>query len=143
MDANEHLSSRPLIFSIRIPRLIFVFSWYQISWDSVMRMDANLRDLFLYEAFLYYNPLLLVVSRGFNSPVYAVHCSRFLWNFILYLFLFLHCYIQTMMVWLWGVNLWVFLQSTVSYTKVFDLDQNHLTHKEIWKVVRFFAQPSF
>ncbi|QCE12249.1 myo-inositol-1 [Vigna unguiculata] len=37
------------------------------------------------------------------------------------------------MVWLWGVNLWVFLQSTVSYTKVFDLDQNHLTHKETWK----------
>jgi len=46
-----------------------------------MRMDANLRDLFLYEAFLYYNPLLLVVSWGFNSPVYVVHCSQFLWNF--------------------------------------------------------------
>jgi hypothetical protein len=27
-----------------------------------MRMSVNLRDLFLYEAFLYYNPLLLVVS---------------------------------------------------------------------------------
>jgi hypothetical protein len=27
-----------------------------------MRMSADLRDLFLYEAFLYYNPLLLVVS---------------------------------------------------------------------------------
>lgn len=64
-----------------------------------MRMDANLRDLFLYEAFLYYNPLLLV----------------------------------TVMVWLWGVNLWVFLQSNVSYPKIFDLDQNHLTHREIWK----------
>lgn len=37
---------------------------HQIGWDSVMRMDANLRDLFLYEAFLYYNPLLLVVSWG-------------------------------------------------------------------------------
>ncbi|KAI5428806.1 uncharacterized protein LOC127127145 isoform X2 [Lathyrus oleraceus] len=64
-----------------------------------MRMDANLRDLFLYEAFLYYNPLLLV----------------------------------TIMVWLWGVNVWVFLQSNVSYPKVFDIDQNHLTHKDIWK----------
>nr|CAB3462493.1 unnamed protein product [Digitaria exilis] len=32
----------------------------KISWDSVMRMSADLRDLFLYEAFLYYNPLLLV-----------------------------------------------------------------------------------
>ncbi|KAG4922392.1 hypothetical protein JHK86_051205 [Glycine max] len=76
---------------------------WKIGWDSVMRMDANLRDLFLYEVFLYYNPLLLV----------------------------------TMMVWLWGVNLWVFLQSTVSYAKVFDLDQNHLSHKEIWKVLLY------
>ncbi|KAJ4756926.1 EXS (ERD1/XPR1/SYG1) family protein [Rhynchospora pubera] len=32
----------------------------KISWDSVMRMSVDLRDLFLYEAFLYYNPLLLV-----------------------------------------------------------------------------------
>ncbi|PIA42652.1 hypothetical protein AQUCO_02000237v1 [Aquilegia coerulea] len=79
--------------------LIWGFSCCKISWDSVMRMSADLRDLFLYEAFLYFNPLLLV----------------------------------TMMVWLWGVNLWVFAQSTVSYTKVFDLDQNHLTHNEIWK----------
>jgi hypothetical protein len=64
-----------------------------------MRMSVDLRDLFLYEAFLYYNPLLLV----------------------------------TLVVWLWGINLWVFAQSTVSYTKIFDLDQNHLTHREIWK----------
>lgn len=79
--------------------LLWGFSCCKISWDSVMRMSADLRDLFLYEAFLYFNPLLLV----------------------------------TLMVWLWGLNLWVFAQSTVSYTKVFDLDQNHLTHKEIWK----------
>ncbi|KAF8380810.1 hypothetical protein HHK36_028304 [Tetracentron sinense] len=65
-----------------------------------MRMSVDLRDLFLYEGFLYYNPLLLV----------------------------------TMMVWLWGVNLWVFTQANVCYTKIFDLDQNHLTHREIWKV---------
>ncbi|XWS32248.1 hypothetical protein CRYUN_Cryun23aG0144000 [Craigia yunnanensis] len=38
-----------------------------------------------------------------------------------------------MMVWLWGVCLWVFSQSTVNYAKIFDLDQNHLTHREIWK----------
>ncbi|KAL5730402.1 hypothetical protein ACHQM5_003226 [Ranunculus cassubicifolius] len=79
--------------------LMWGCSCCKFSWDSVMRMSADLRDLFLYEAFLYYNPLLLV----------------------------------TMMVWLWGLNLWVFSRSTVSYTKVFDLDQNHLTHKEIWK----------
>ncbi|KAB1998842.1 hypothetical protein ERO13_D12G106800v2 [Gossypium hirsutum] len=40
---------------------------------------------------------------------------------------------QTMMVWLWGVCLWVFSQSTISYVKIFDIDQNHLTHREIWK----------
>ncbi|CAN1232306.1 SPX and EXS domain-containing protein 5 [Linum perenne] len=33
----------------------------KIGWSSVMRMSINLRDLFLYEVFLYYNPLLLVV----------------------------------------------------------------------------------
>ncbi|XP_077250676.1 uncharacterized protein LOC143890038 isoform X2 [Tasmannia lanceolata] len=79
--------------------LIWTFSCCKIGWNSVMRMSADLRDLFFYEAFLYYNPLLLV----------------------------------TMMVWLWGVNLWVFSQSSVNYAKIFDLDHNHLTHREIWK----------
>lgn len=62
-------------------------------------MSLNLRDLFLYEAFLYYNPLLLV----------------------------------TIMVWLWGINLWVFAQADVNFPKIFDLDQNHLSHTQIWK----------
>ncbi|GLT62044.1 hypothetical protein SLA2020_347100 [Shorea laevis] len=79
--------------------LLWGFICCKIGWDSVMRMSADLRDLFLYEAFLYYNPLLLV----------------------------------TMMVWLWGVSLWVFSQGSVNYAKIFDLDQNHLTHKDIWK----------
>lgn len=35
-----------------------------------MRMSVDLRDLFLYEAFLYYNPLLLVVSYGFLFGIY-------------------------------------------------------------------------
>ncbi|GER47937.1 EXS (ERD1/XPR1/SYG1) family protein [Striga asiatica] len=85
--------------------LFFVwgFSCCKIGWDSVMRMSADLRDLFLYEAFLYYNPLLLV----------------------------------TMMVWLWGINLWVFAQANVGYAKIFDLDQNHLSHREIWKAISF------
>ncbi|PSS16406.1 SPX and EXS domain-containing protein [Actinidia chinensis var. chinensis] len=90
------------IFLWRFKALLFFiwgFSCSKIGWDSVMRMSVDLRDLFLYEAFLYYNPLLLV----------------------------------TMMVWLWGVNLWVFLQANVNYAKIFDLDQNHLTHREIWK----------
>ncbi|XP_057467333.1 uncharacterized protein LOC130756740 isoform X1 [Actinidia eriantha] len=90
------------IFLWRFKALLFLIwgiSCSKIGWASVMRMSVDLRDLFLYEAFLYYNPLLLV----------------------------------TMMVWLWGVNLWVFLQANVNYAKIFDLDQNHLTHREIWK----------
>ncbi|PQP92856.1 SPX and EXS domain-containing protein 1 [Prunus yedoensis var. nudiflora] len=83
--------------------MIWGFSCCKIGWDSVMRMSADLRNLFLYEVFLYYNPLLVV----------------------------------TLMVWLWGVNLWVFSQSNVGYAKIFDLDQNHLTHKEIWKAISF------
>ncbi|KAI4341037.1 hypothetical protein MLD38_025811 [Melastoma candidum] len=84
-------------------KVILFFLWgficCKVSWDSVMRMSVDLRDLFLYEAFLYYNPLLLV----------------------------------TAMVWLWGINIWVFLQASVNYSKIFDLDQNHLTYREIWK----------
>lgn len=90
------------IFLWRFKVLLFFiwgFSCCKIGWDSVMRMSVDLRDLFLYEAFLYYNPLLLV----------------------------------TMMVWLWGVNLWIFAQSSVNYAKIFDLDQSHLTQREIWK----------
>ncbi|TYG81602.1 hypothetical protein ES288_D01G018100v1 [Gossypium darwinii] len=79
--------------------LLWGFICGKTGWQSVMRMSADLRDLFLYEAFLYYNPLLLV----------------------------------TTMVWLWGINLWVFSRSNINYAKIFDLDQNHLTHREIWK----------
>ncbi|KAK2987445.1 hypothetical protein RJ640_018582 [Escallonia rubra] len=84
-------------------KVLLFFMWglscCKIGWDSVVRMSVDLRNLFLYEAFLYFNPLLLV----------------------------------TLMVWLWGVNLWVFSQASVNYAKIFDLDQNHLTEREIWK----------
>ncbi|EPS68362.1 hypothetical protein M569_06405 [Genlisea aurea] len=62
-------------------------------------MSTDLQDLFLYEAFLYYNPLLLM----------------------------------TMMVWFWGINLWVFSLANIGYAKIFELDQSHLKHQEIWK----------
>lgn len=84
-------------------KVLLFFIWgficCKIGWDSVMRMSADKRDLFLYEAFLYFNPLLLAA----------------------------------LMVWLWGINLWFFAQGGVNYAKIFDLDQNHLTHREIWK----------
>jgi hypothetical protein len=61
-------------------------------------------------------------------------------DILLYLCI-LHCIVfhlifmfQALMVWLWGINLWVFAQGGVNYAKIFDLDQNHLTHGEIWKV---------
>ncbi|XP_078182754.1 uncharacterized protein LOC144576298 isoform X2 [Carex rostrata] len=79
--------------------LVWFIFCFEISWYSVKRMSTDLQDLFLYETFLYYNPLLLV----------------------------------TLMVWLWGINLWVFAQSSVIYARVFDLDHTHLTHNEIWK----------
>jgi hypothetical protein len=43
------------------------------------------------------------------------------------------------MIWLWGVNLWVFAQSSVNYAKVFDLAQTHLSHREIWRVCFLFS----
>ncbi|KAA8526480.1 hypothetical protein F0562_008317 [Nyssa sinensis] len=118
LEANEMKGvSTPLSSTAIMPSPIFLwrfkvllfFIWGFIccktGWDSVMRMSADLRDLFLYEAFLYYNPLLLV----------------------------------TMMVWLWGVNLWFFVQANVNYAKIFDLDQNHLTHREIWKCANWMT----
>ncbi|XP_073035464.1 uncharacterized protein [Primulina eburnea] len=100
------LPSPVLLWRFKV--LLFIlwgFSCCKIGWDSVMRMNTDLRDLFLYEAFLYYNPLLLV----------------------------------TMMVWLWGICLWVFSQANVGYAKIFDLDPNHLTHREIWKSATWMA----
>ena len=95
-----------------------------------MRMSANLRDLFLYEAFLYYNPLLLMVSEDhYNTRL----CSSSFSNIPL-ICIYLVLVLQTMMVWFWGINLWVFAQANVNYSKIFDLDQNHLSHREIWKV---------
>ena len=63
----------------------------QIGWDSVMRMSVDLRDLFLYEAFLYYNPLLLVVSYGFYFLFFSIILLFFYLLRIDYLFIFLHC----------------------------------------------------
>ncbi|XP_061376060.1 uncharacterized protein LOC133318121 isoform X1 [Gastrolobium bilobum] len=100
MRATAVIPSPILLWRFKV--LIFLvwgFICCKIGWDSVMRMSADKRDLFLYEAFLYYNPLLLA----------------------------------TLMVWLWGINLWFFSQGSVNYAKIFDLDQNHLTHREVWK----------
>nr|VDD32970.1 unnamed protein product [Brassica oleracea] len=70
-----------------------------------MKMGQDTRELFFYETFLYYNPLLLI----------------------------------TMMVWFWGVNLWVFSRTGVDYAAIFYLGPDHLSHKEIWKCARWMT----
>ncbi|GKV38000.1 hypothetical protein SLEP1_g45958 [Rubroshorea leprosula] len=52
-------ASLPLPSAAILPSPILPWR-FKIRWDSIMRMGADLQDLFLYEAFLYYNPLLLV-----------------------------------------------------------------------------------
>ena len=105
-----------------------------------MRMSVDLRDLFLYEAFLYYNPLLLVVSEyHLFFRFLSIIVFFFTFSFLVSTHFLFAMLMQTMMVWLWGVNLWVFLQASVNYAKIFDLDQNHLTHREIWKVPKWTA----
>ncbi|MBA0791698.1 hypothetical protein Gohar_016264 [Gossypium harknessii] len=54
-------ASIPLVTAAIVPSPTLLWR-FKTGWQSVMRMSADLRDLFLYEAFLYYNPLLLVVS---------------------------------------------------------------------------------
>jgi hypothetical protein len=120
----------------------YIYFPLQIGWDSVMRMSADLRDLFLYEAFLYYNPLLLVVSLFYHHTL--CHAEQSLpeekkAHQSLDLYICIHINydlfsLQALMIWLWGVNLWVFAQSSVNYAKVFDLAQTHLSHREIWRV---------
>ncbi|KAH9627306.1 hypothetical protein KSS87_013551 [Heliosperma pusillum] len=61
-ESNEMRGVRtPLASTIMMPSPTFLLR-FKIGWYSVMRMSADLRDLFLYEAFLYYNPLLLMCA---------------------------------------------------------------------------------
>ncbi|KAI4334083.1 hypothetical protein L6164_018818 [Bauhinia variegata] len=100
MNTTAIMPSPVLLWRFKVLMfLVWGFICCKTGWGSVMRMSADKRDLFLYEAFLYYNPLLLV----------------------------------TLMVWLWGINLWFFAQAGINYAKIFDLEQNHLTYREIWK----------
>lgn len=90
-----------------------------------MKMGEDTRELFFYETFLYYNPLLLIVSY-FSTLISESNSLRVFPN-VCHFF-------QTLMVWLWGVNLWVFSRSGVDYAAIFYLGPDHLSHREIWKV---------
>eukprot|EP00250_Pteridium_aquilinum_P000929 c11113_g1_i1 orf=139-1203(+) len=41
-------------------------------------------------------------------------------------------FLLALMLWLWGINLWVFALSRINYAKVFELDAAHLMWKEVW-----------
>ncbi|CAK9223805.1 unnamed protein product [Sphagnum troendelagicum] len=43
-------------------------------------------------------------------------------------------FLMSMMVWLWGLNMYGFLEARIPYAKVFDLEYDHLTHHDIWKI---------
>jgi len=70
--------------------ILRISSWYfnlichngklQVGWDSVMRMSADKRELFLYEAFLYFNPLLLAVS--FSSHYFSFYVCVHTWIYL-------------------------------------------------------------
>ncbi|CAK9862679.1 unnamed protein product [Sphagnum jensenii] len=47
--------------------------------------------------------------------------------------------LMALMVWLWGVNVYVFLNTRIPYAKVFELEHNHLTHHEIWKIASWMT----
>lgn len=78
-------------------------------------------------------PLLTVCTFAFHSM--WMHGSiRLSSTFVVSLCFMSFFIFQALMVWLWGINLWFFSQGGVNYAKIFDLDQSHLTHREIWKV---------
>ncbi|GLT87057.1 hypothetical protein SLE2022_051590 [Rubroshorea leprosula] len=75
------------------------------------------------------SPTLLWRFKLLLFFIWRFSCSKIGWvaAFLYYNPLLL----VTMMVWLWGVNFWVFCQLNVNYAKIFYLDLNHLTHREI------------
>ncbi|CAK9213236.1 unnamed protein product [Sphagnum jensenii] len=48
-------------------------------------------------------------------------------------------FLTALMVWLWGINIYVFLNARIPYAKVFELEHIHLTHHEIWKVASWMT----
>ena len=74
------------------------------------------------------------VGAGFLYVIKVCNCYSYIYVYLHISQFIFGLFLQTMMVWLWGVNLWVFAQSSVNCAKIFDLDNNHLTHRETWKV---------
>ncbi|KAL8542297.1 hypothetical protein ACS0TY_003238 [Phlomoides rotata] len=106
--------------------LIWGFSCCKIGWDSVMRMSADLRDLFLYEAFLYYNPLLLVCATWMTIIVPT--------SMTAYLYLYSHGEVSL------AASQPVLLYAAVLMTLIFPFDIFYLSSRffllrTIWRIV--------
>lgn len=62
-------------------------------------------------------------------------------NYLLYeTFLYYNpLFLVAMMIWFWGINVWVFMISRINYAKVFELDTTHLTAKDIWMLASWMT----
>ncbi|XP_022894584.1 SPX and EXS domain-containing protein 3-like isoform X3 [Olea europaea var. sylvestris] len=106
--------------------LIWGFSCCKFGWDAVMRMSADLRDLFLYEAFLYYNPLLLVCATWMTIIVPT--------SMTAYLYLYSNGEV------LLAASQPVFLYAAVAMLLIFPFDIFHLSSRyfllrTLWRIV--------
>nr|XP_024384774.1 SPX and EXS domain-containing protein 5-like isoform X2 [Physcomitrium patens] len=84
---------------------VWILICLKVAYESLTLMNVTTLDKFLYEVYLYYNPVFLMSA----------------------------------MVWLWGVDVWVFLTARFPYARVFELDPNHITHHEIWKIATWMT----
>ncbi|CAG7902067.1 unnamed protein product [Brassica rapa] len=88
----ELVTTRKLLFkSLILQVALYVGGLYicgKIGWESVMKMGQDTRELFFYETFLYYNPLLLIVTIFYLGPDHHSHkeiwkCARWMTTTIL------------------------------------------------------------
>ncbi|XP_024397476.1 uncharacterized protein [Physcomitrium patens] len=84
---------------------VWILICLKVAYESLVLMNVATLDKFLYEVYLYYNPVFLMSA----------------------------------MVWLWGVNVYVFLTMRFPYARVFELDPNHVSHQEIWKIASWMT----
>lgn len=114
-------------------------------YNLVCRFAGNLWWEWMLELEIYFYMRLFCIIILYSLLyvfMYFTLNKSFMLFFFQCLFLY-HCIfgLQTLMVWLWGVNLWVFSHSSVNYSKIFDLDNNHhLSHIDIWKVSLIIIQ---
>ncbi|KAG6545709.1 hypothetical protein Mapa_012894 [Marchantia paleacea] len=96
--------------------------------DSVL-----MRRLWWLQSFLL-STWIFFCLKAIKEAIFLVdedYRTRFLGEVFLY---YNPMFMVALVLWLWGINLYVFAYSRISYAKVFDLDPSHLTHRDIWKI---------